>query len=408
MLPPPVINEQASEQYKMPEVINLQPLYYAIALVALTAGILVFGEVMLYSASFGQAGLKYFRNQAMWGIIGTVAAITALAAGYRKISASSLLWLGLCFIGLLVAGLFFEPVKGASRWVRLGPVSIQPSEFAKVAVIIFTANYCAKNYRSFFKPWHRCGLLPLGAGILAVCGAILYGHDLGTTVLVAISAFLVMLVAGLSKWYLIVPGATGLAAFFYIRACDAMRWGRITSFLRPEEMQTGKGYQLWTSLIALGSGDWFGVGFMASRMKERYLPEAHTDFICSVIGEELGYVSLLCLIAAYVMWGFFAIRIALRASGRLGTLLGFGLTMMFCLQASINLAVVSGSMPTKGMPAPFLSYGGSSLLSALIATGIIVSIAVDSTFPGYELLVKRKIRSIFSFRKKAENNETSE
>ena len=165
----------------------------------------------------------------------------------------------------------------------------------------------------------------------------------------------------------------------------------MTIFLDPERSQDQEGYQLWNSFLALGSGSWLGVGLGFSRLKAKYLPEAHTDFIIAIIGEEVGYVGVLGVILLYLAWGFFAFRIALGARTRTGMLLGCALTLGVVLQAIINLGVVSGVLPTKGMPAPFISYGGSNMVCSLLAVGLLVSIAMDSRVPDYQKLMWRRL-----------------
>ena len=352
-------------------------------LLVITTMLTAFGLTMLYSASYGTAGLKYFSNQLIWITIGAIGGLFVFFTGYKRICSSAKWWMIISFL-LLVACFFFKPINGATRWIRFGGISIQPSEFAKLAVAIFVAKYCAENPRTFTLLKHRRGLLVFGAMISPVILAVLLGRDLGTTVLISAMSFLTLLVAGLYWRYSIIPiGFVSLTAV-YIWLFDPMRTARVTSFLRPEEFQQGKGYQLWNSLLALGSGNWFGVGFMSSHMKAKYLPEAHTDFIISIVGEELGYFALIAVILLYAIYCFFALRIAVHARNRLGTLLGFALTMGIVLQAVINLAVVSGSAPTKGMPAPFISYGGSNMIACLLATSLLISIAFDVIEPDYE------------------------
>jgi len=352
-------------------------------LLFVTAVLAVFGLTMLYSASYGQAGLKYFRNQTIWVCIGSGCGIAAFLIGYKNIANRSVLWLILSFLALASAALLFAPVKGASRWLRFGSFSIQPSEFAKLATAFFVAKYCSDHSRDFSKFFHRRGLIPLGGGILLIITGILLGEDLGTTLLLLAMVSATLFVAGIYLRYALIPlslvSLLGAFVFFF----NSTRMARVTSFMDPEKVQSASGYQLWTSLMALGSGSWFGTGFMTSRMKESYLPEAHTDFIISVIGEELGLIGVVTIIVLYVAWGYYAMRIALKSSTRLGMLLGFAIAFLFSCQAVINLAVVSGSVPTKGMPAPFISYGGSNMIAALSALGVLISIAVDSAFPGY-------------------------
>ena len=360
-------------------------------LLIITTLLIAFGLTMLYSASYGTAGLKYFKNQLFWIGIGGAGAAAVFLTGYKKIASKSLWWMVISFILLVIASTCFAPVNGATRWIRIGGFSIQPSEFAKLAVAIFVAKYCSDNIRTFSRIRHRRGLLPLGAGVVLITGAILMGHDLGTTILVGGMAFATMLAAGLYFRYLIIPLSLAGVIAVYIKLFDPMRLARVTSFMNPEAVQQGKGYQLWNSLLALGSGNWFGVGFMTSRLKAKYLPEAHTDFILSIVGEELGFVSMALLIILYTLYGFFALKIAMRSNTKLGMLLGFAVTVGIVLQAAINLAVVSGSAPTKGMPAPFISYGGSNLIACMLATALLVSIAVDTLAPEYNRSIIEKL-----------------
>ena len=352
-------------------------------LLLLTTVLVVFGLTMLYSASYGQAGLAYFKKQLLWVGLGVAAAGTVVFIGYRKLATWSPFLMGGCFLMLLVAKFCFRSVKGGARWLRFGGVTIQPSEFAKIAIILFVAHYCSEHQRTFYRLKERHGLLPLILPVAAVAGAILLGRDLGTTLLVVITVSLALFAAGLYLRYMVIPLGFVALAGVYVYFFDPTRLARVTSFMHPEADAEKKGYQLWTSLKAIGSGNWFGRGFMNSRMKAKYLPEAHTDFILSIIGEELGFVGMIAVILLYSLWGFFALRIALYAGNRLGSIMGFALTCSISLQAAINIAVVSGSIPTKGMPAPFISYGGSSAISSLLAVGLLVSIAVDTLDPGY-------------------------
>lgn len=366
------------------------------SLLLVTTILVVFGLTMLYSASYGHAGLTYFRKQLLWVALGLSAAVTVFVVGYRKIAAASPVWMGGCFVALMAAKFLFPPVNGASRWIRLpGGVSIQPSEFTKVAIVLFVANYCCEHQRTFANIRTKYGLLPLLGITGLLIGSILLGKDLGTTVLATVAATAALFAAGLYLRYLVIPLAAFVAAGAFVYLFDPMRMGRVTSFLNPEAVQAGKGYQLWMSLLALGSGNWFGIGFMESRLKAKYLPEAHTDFILSVIGEELGFVAMASLIILYTLWGFFALRIALNSSSRLGAILGFALCCSVTLQAGINIGVVSGSIPTKGMPAPFISFGGSSMIASMIAVGLLMSIAMDSLTPGYCIPLQNKLKKFF-------------
>ena len=367
------------------------------ALLIITTLLIAIGLTMLYSTSYGIAGLKYFSNQLIWLALGTAGGFVLFFLGYKRAASQSLWWMAGVFILLIIASTCFAPIKGAARWIRFGSFSIQPSEFAKVVVALFVAKYCSDHARTFSLLTHKRGLLPLGGAVAAVLLAIISGHDLGTTVLVASTAFATMLVGGLFWRYLIVPLLLAGLVGTYIVLFDSMRLGRVTSFMNPEAVQAGKGYQLWHSLLALGSGDWFGVGFMTSRLKAKYIPEAHTDFILAIVGEELGFLAMAFIIILYTLFGYFGLKIACRATSRLGMLLGFALTFFITIQAAINLAVVSGSAPTKGMPAPFISYGGSNIIACLAALGLLVSVAFDTIDPGY---AERFTDKLFFWKKK--------
>jgi cell division protein FtsW len=187
------------------------------------------------------------------------------------------------------------------------------------------------------------------------------------------------------------------AALLFIKCFDAERWSRIISYTDPEISQQADGYQLWNSLLALGSGSWFGIGFMDSRLKAKYLPESHTDFILSIVGEELGFFSLCMVIAAYMAFMYLGLKISINSRTRLGMLLGMAITVMITLQAIINIGVVSGGIPTKGMPAPFISYGGSNMLMCMISVSILLSIAFETVKPGFNDEIIDSIKHKFSF-----------
>lgn len=362
--------------------------------------LVAFGLVMLYSASFSRAGVKFFSNQLIWITLGITGGLGCFVIGYRRMADLSLVWMALSFVALITC-LFFKPINGAHRWLQFGSFSIQPSEFAKIAVALFTAKYCSDYQWTFSKFNARNGLLKLGLTAMLVIGAVLAGRDFGTTILIGAMFCVTLLVAGLYVRYVIFPLiALGLISA-YIYFFDAERLARATSFMHPELVQQGEGYQLWNSLLALGSGNWFGIGFMESRMKARYLPEAHTDFIISIIGEELGYIALFAIILLYAGFCRCAIKISMKAYTRLGTLLAFALCCGIIFQAIINLSVISGSVPTKGMPAPFISYGGSNMIACLIAVGLLVSIASEAYDPEGDRRIREAIiDKIFFFRRK--------
>ncbi len=372
---------------------------YARRLLMVVALLCCFGLTMLYSTSYNASGAEYFRKQLMWIAIGGAGAFTVFVVGYRRIASWSTVWLIVSVLLLLLA-LKFKAINGANRWIRIGGMSIQPSEFAKIALAVYTARYVSENFRTFDQLFRkRGGLLEFAVVAGAVLGCILLGRDLGTTTLVAVMVFSTLLAGGLPLRYLFIPMILGGMVSVYIWLFDKMRLARVTSFMDPVLHAKDTGYQLYNSLLALGSGSWFGIGFMESRIKQRYLPEAHTDFILAVVGEELGLVVTALLVVCYGIFCWYGIKISINASSRLGMLLGFALTMGIVLQAVINILVITGSCPTKGMPAPFVSYGGSNLMASLLAMGLLLSIAAETAHPGYNeeylAAIRRKLSFLF-------------
>ncbi|MBR2363891.1 MAG: cell division protein FtsW [Lentisphaeria bacterium] len=384
-----------------PELLQQEPpLGEAAALCIITALMILFGLVMLYSTSFGiarsaygLAGSSLFVKQLQWTVVGLCGFFAILLTGYRRLCSWSPVLMAAVAILLLLA-LCFPPIKGARRWIPIpGIGNIQPSEFAKVVLALFLAKFCADRIKLLEKRSFKFFLL---SGSLAgtVIALVALGRDMGTSILLGVIFLAVLYVAGLRLIYFIICGIIVPAALFlFIKYCSPFRWARLTSFLDPEAFETKTGYQLWHSILALGSGNWTGRGFTESRFKHKYLPEAHTDFILSIVGEELGFISLCCVILVYIVYIFLAIRISMKARTRQGTLLAFAVATWIAIQAMINIGVISGFFPTKGMPAPFISYGGSSLVSCLAATGLLISVALDAAYPEYHNSVWEKIKS---------------
>ena len=345
----------------------------SLILIITVMAMIFFGLSMLYSTSSGSdsgGGQLLFIKQSAWVTIGTIAATVIYFIGYKRLSQISILLLSAAALGL-VAALFFPEINGARRWIRLPGMSLQPSEFAKVALILYLADYLPRRQR-FVNTLE--GVIPAFVWIAVIVFLIILGEDLGTTLLLIFAVLLVFFVAGMRLRWILIPAAFLPVLLLLIKEFDPMRWGRLTSFLDPEAVHKAKGYQLWNSLMALGSGGWDGLGFTKSRMKAMYLPEAHTDFILSIAGEELGFLAILLVIVGYIVVMLTGIWISTRSVDKTGMLLGLGLTALITSQAIINMGVVSGALPTKGMPAPFISYGGSNMLACLCCIGLLLSI----------------------------------
>ena len=345
--------------------------------------ITLFGLIMLYSTSFVTQGSSYFTKQLMWMIIGLFAGSVAVVIGSKRLSDWSPAMLIVLDV-LLVWALFCKPINGARRWIQVGGFTLQPSELGKVVITLFMAKFLASRTRALESEPFKRVMFPSGIWVAPTILLVLAGADLGTTILLGTLYLLMLFVAGMRLRY-ILPFALVLppAAVLFIRQFDAMRWSRLTVFMDAEAYKVNSGYQLWNSLLALGSGGWTGVGFTESRLKLMYLPENHTDFILSIVGEELGFITLLTVIVAYLTLVFVGLRISVKARTRQGMFIAFGMSIFIGMQALINIGVITAAFPTKGMPAPMISYGGSNLLACLTAAACVASVAIDSAVPDY-------------------------
>ncbi len=376
-------------------------LVYMAGLILTASLILFFGLAMLYSTSYGTAGASYFIKQFIWGCVGTLGATLIVLIGYKKVSDWSIPLILFTMLLLFVADFMFPAVKGAHRWIKIPHIgNIQPSEFAKLALVLFMSKHCAENMRYINDIFNKNIIKGLGP-VAVFCGPmmalVLLGKDLGTTCLLVVVAVLILFAAGLKlRWILPPMVMAPIGLFMLIKAFDPERWSRLTTFLDPEKCQESDGYQLWNSLLALGSGNWTGLGFNESRMKARYLPEAHTDFILSIVGEELGFASLCAVIIGYIILMFFALKISINARTRQGMLLGFGVTAVLIFQACVNIGVVSGGFPTKGMPAPFISYGGSNLVMCLLGMGLLLSVGMESVSPDFNKVLWHRTKELIA------------
>lgn len=358
---------------------------YALAAGFFALMIMMFGLTMLYSTSFATVGERFFHAQLKWAVISLFAMGGVIFVGYRRIGSWSLWLMGILAVLLIWASFFSPEIKGANRWIVIPGVSMrfQPSEMAKVVLSLFGAKVVSDQLRSVSN-WRQFKNLLLPASmIFVILMLVICGKDLGTTLLLTVAMISLLFAAGLQKRFLLlIPIGIALLTLYLI-FCDPERLSRVASILNPgdKELRAADGYQLWNSLLALGSGGWDGIGFMESRMKQSYLPEAHTDFILAIVGEELGYIGLICVIAGYIAFGYFGMKIALNSRSRFGMLLAQTITLIIVLQAAINIGVVSGGLPTKGISAPLISYGGSNLLMNMVMVGLLVSVGLENV-PG--------------------------
>jgi cell division protein FtsW len=338
------------------------------------AALLALGLVMLYSSSMTQAGARDLMTQSVWCAAGLIVCVTATALDYKwlKILAWPVYVLALTSLALVFAPHVGHASHGAHRWIKAG-LTVQPSEFAKLALIIMVAWY-GDRYQRQMQNWKRGILLP-GILIALVLGLIFVEPDRGTTILLAAVSGSMLLFAGVRWKHIFIPAVLGIVALTISILRDPMRLNRIFAWLHPEQHLNGAALQARQAMIGLGSGGWFGVGLGNGMQKNGYLPEIQTDFIFANIGEELGLIATLLVVLAFVVIVICGISIALKAREPFGALLAMGATMLIGLQAAINIGVVTSALPNKGLALPFISYGGSNLLAMLACIGILFSVA---------------------------------
>jgi cell division protein FtsW len=349
-------------------------------LVLVTLGLVAFGLVMVYSASSARALLAsgdsayYLERQALYAGLGLVTLFLLARFDFRrlKLAAGPLLVTSFALLAaVLVLG---TAVNGARRWLSFGIVAVQPSELAKLALALWVATVLCRGRA----PASLGELLrPIGLVVGAACGLILIEPDLGTAIAIAIMVSAMLLVAG--SPFRVLAGASAIGMTIALAAIwiEPYRRVRLFSFLDPWHDPQGAGFQSVQAMIALGSGGVLGVGLGESVQKVYYLPEASTDMIFAIVGEELGLLGAFGLIAAFALFGYAGFNIALRCRDPFGKRLAVGLTALICGQAALNMSAVMGLAPLTGIPLPFVSYGGSSLVVGLASVGILLNIAVN-------------------------------
>ena len=336
--------------------------------------------VMVYSAS-AAIGVDRADQQTVvlikqltWALLGLLLVQFVMRVDYRNYRQPVVIWTGLAIVALaLIAVLFGRPVKGATRWLNIGGLGIQPSELAKITLIIFIAALLERRMERINEPAQT--LMPIGAVVGGLVGLILIQPDLGTSVCLIMIAAVMVFAAGLSYKYIALIAAAAVPAAGILLLTAEYRMRRVMAFLDPWADPLGDGYQLIQSMIAVGVGGVFGRGLMDGAQKLFYVPEPHNDFIYSVIAEELGFVGATVVVGCFCVITWRGLRTALRAPDRFGAFLAIGLTTMVAFQAFFNISVVLGLLPTKGIPLPFVSSGGSSLLINLVGMGILLNVS---------------------------------
>jgi cell division protein FtsW len=358
-------------------------------LVLVTLGLVAFGLVMVFSATSASAALgegdpmRFLVKQALYAGAGALLLVGFSRFDYHRLRLlSPVLLLGVivaCVAVLVLA----SPINGARRWFLLGPVSLQPSEFAKLAVCLFV---CAALARRAAPQTMGELMKPVGWVVVVLGGLLLLQPDLGTTITLGLMVFGILLVAGTPVRVLTLASTLAIAAGVAAIWFEPYRRARFTSFLDPWRDAEGAGFQTVQAMIGIGSGGVTGQGLGQGIQKINFLPEAHTDMIYAVVGEELGLVGSTLVVLAFAAFAWVGYRVALQCHDPFGKLLAAGVTTLVCAQAAVNLAAVLGIAPLTGIPLPFVSYGGSSLLVLLASVGILHNIA------GNERVVESRVR----------------
>jgi cell division protein FtsW len=339
------------------------------------------GIVMVYSASAIMATERFhdpyffLKKQLLWALLGSACLLLALRTDYRRLEQLQwpILIVAAALLVLVLVPPFAQPINGTRRWLRVGPVSFQPAELAKLALVVYLAAYLARRREGLRDFWR--GFVPPLAIAVVFALLVLAQPDLGNCLTLIMVTFGLLYMAGVRLRHLVLVLAPALPLLTLAIWMAPYRLRRITTFLDPWADQRGGGFQIIQSWLALGSGGLFGRGIGESRQKLFYLPESHTDFIFAVIGEELGFVGALGLLALFVVLIWRGLRVGVRAPDAFGAYLALGITVLIATQTLVNIGVVTGSLPTKGLPLPFVSFGGSALLMTMLSTGVLLNIS---------------------------------
>jgi len=340
--------------------------------------------VMVYSASamlaMDKVGNPYYYlfKQGSWAVIGLFMLWMVMRVDYRNLRQPMVIWSIVGFVGVALVLVLFMPARnGSHRWFSVGGITLQPSELAKLAVILFTAALLERRMHRVDDVGYS--LVPIGITTGLVCALVLLQPDFGTALMILAIVAVMVFAAGLSYRYIAGAAVVMLPVIAGVLLAAPYRRQRLLSFLNPEADPQGIGYQAIQSKIAIGKGGLIGEGVMDSTQKLFYLPEPHTDFIFAVIGEELGLIGATVIVLCFCVIAWRGFRAAVLAPDRFGAFLAVGLTTMVVLQAFFNISVVLGLVPNKGIPLPFVSAGGSSLLISLMGMGILLNVSQHAT-----------------------------
>jgi len=339
------------------------------------------GVVMVYSSSAIIAAdrfhdpLFFLKKQLFWAVVGFGFLWIALRADYRRLErwVMPLLIVSFVLLVLVLVPPFGQAINGTRRWFRGGPFSFQPVELAKFSLVLYLAAFMARRREQMSS--FTQGLVPplLVAGLMA--GLTILQPDLGNSLALIILPLTLAYLAGARAIHMLAIAGAALPVVGLLIALKPYRWRRMLAFVNPWDDPQGSGFQIIQSFLALGSGGWFGRGLGESKQKLFYLPEAHTDFIFAIIGEELGLIGATLVVALFAVLIWRGFRVGLRSPDAFGGYLALGLTVMLATQTLVNLGVVTGALPTKGLPLPFVSFGGSALLMTMFSAGVLLNIS---------------------------------
>ncbi len=360
----------------VPMPVGMDWLLFGTVMLVATIGVTMAFSASIFTAVHNHAGNENFflTRHLVYATLGLVVMMIGAHFPYQGWKQLAYPVLGFTVASLIAVLLFGETRNRATRWLMLGPISFQPAEVAKLAFIIYLARSLSKKAKTNAISTFHIGLLPhmlVWVVLLFLC---MKQPDLGTGLVLAVLLFTMTFVAGARIAYLLFFGTAGAAGLVWFLVRDPMRSKRIMAFLDPEGHRLATAYQLFNGKLAIATGGLFGNGLGASRQKLGFIPEAHTDFVLAIVGEELGVIGLSLVAIAFTIILIRGLRIALHARDEFGRLLALGITLLLGTQAAINFGVVLGLLPTKGLTLPFVSYGGSSLLVMSMAVGILLNV----------------------------------
>lgn len=349
---------------------------FVVVLILICIGlIMVFSSSAIKSSFMMDDPYHFVKRQLLWAIVGFVGMFVAMRFNYEKLrvlGTPALVFAVICLVVVLIPGVGLD-VKGSTRQINLGFTGFSPSELAKLCMALFLASNLSRHLDKIKE--FKGGLLPFLVVTGIICGLVIIQPDLGTTGVIGCTAFAMLFMAGSRKSHMALLALAGIALVAVAIHFSDYRAARFIAFLDPWKYKTTGGFQTIQSLYAIGSGGLFGMGLGESRQKFFYLPEQHTDFIFAILGEELGYLGVMAVLILFFLFAWRGIKIALKAPDTFGSLLAAGITTMIIVQAIINIGVVSGLLPVTGIPLPFISYGGSSLIFSLTSIGLILNVS---------------------------------